>query len=57
MINVYNFEDKTAEDCRMKCLEELDVYNNEILTKRQHSLLIKIVKSYNIESRRGEVNE
>ena len=28
-----------------------------MFTKRQHSLLIKIVKSYNIESRRGEANE
>ena len=33
MINVYNFEDKTAEDCRMKCLEELDVYDDEIITR------------------------
>lgn len=33
MINVYSFEDTNAENCRMKCLEELDVYDNEIITK------------------------
>ena len=33
MINVYKFEDETEEQCRLKCLDELDVYNNEILTK------------------------
>ena len=33
MIKVYKFESDTEENCRLKCLEELDVYNNEILTK------------------------
>ena len=33
MIKVYKFESNTEEECRLKCLEELDVYNNEILTK------------------------
>ena len=33
MINVYKFESDTEENCRLKCLDELDVYNNEILTK------------------------
>lgn len=33
MINVYKFESDTEEKCRLKCLEELDVYNNEIITK------------------------
>lgn len=33
MIEVYKFEDETEEQCRLNCLEELDVYNNEILTK------------------------
>ena len=54
MINVYNFEDKTAEDCRMKCLEELDVYDDEIITREfeedgnYHMEVIKIddIKSY-----------
>ena len=33
MLKVNRFEDKTEEDCRMKCLDTLDVYNNEIITK------------------------
>lgn len=33
MINVYKFESDTEENCRLKCLDELDVYNNDILTK------------------------
>ena len=33
MIKVYKFESDTEENCRLNCLEELDVYNNEILTK------------------------
>ena len=33
MIQVYKFESDTEENCRLKCLEELDVYNNEIITK------------------------
>ena len=33
MIEVFKFEDVSEEQCRLKCLDELDVYNNEILTK------------------------
>lgn len=33
MLNVYKFEADTEENCRLKCLDELDLYNNEILTK------------------------
>ena len=33
MIKVYKYFDETEEKCRLKCLDELDVYNNEILTK------------------------
>lgn len=54
MINVYNFEDKTEENCRMKCLEELDVYDDEIITRdyveddAYHMEVIKVdeIKSY-----------
>ena len=54
MINVYNFEDKTEENCRMKCLEELDVYDDEIITRYYveddvyHMEVIKVdeIKSY-----------
>ena len=44
MIQVYKFESDTEENCRLKCLEELDVYNNEILTKEYEENEI-----YNIE--------
>lgn len=33
MIKVYKFESSDEESCRLKCLDELDVYNNEILSK------------------------
>lgn len=33
MIKVYSFEGKNEEECRMKCYDELDVYDNEIITK------------------------
>lgn len=33
MINIYNFEGQNQEDCRIKCLDNLDVYDNEIVVK------------------------
>ena len=33
MIEVYKFEGENEENCRLKCLDELDVYNGDILTK------------------------
>ena len=33
MIKVFKYEEENVEQCRLKCLDELDVYNNEILTK------------------------
>lgn len=33
MINVYKYESDNEENCRLKCLDDLDVYNNEIITK------------------------
>ena len=44
MIEVYKFESDTEENCRLKCLEELDVYNNEIITKDYEEN-----ESYNME--------
>lgn len=32
-IEVYEFKGMNEEDCRIKCLDSLDVYNNEIITK------------------------
>lgn len=37
MIEVYKFEGKDLEECRVKCLDNLDVYNNEILIKEINS--------------------
>ena len=31
MINVYKYEGKDEEECRMACYDELDVYDNEII--------------------------
>jgi len=33
MISIYNYEGKTTEECRLNCLEALDVYDNEIIYK------------------------
>lgn len=33
MIEVYKFEGINEEECRVKCLDSLDVYNNEIIVK------------------------
>ena len=41
MVQVYKFESDTEENCRLKCLDELDVYNNEILTK-EYKLKVKL---------------
>lgn len=37
MIEVYKFQGNDEEECRLKCLEELDVYNNEILCSTYES--------------------
>lgn len=33
MITIYNYEGETEEKCRINCLDDLDVYDNEIITK------------------------
>ena len=33
MIEVYTYEGKNEEECRMNCFDNLDVYDNEIITK------------------------
>ncbi len=33
MIEVYNFEGQTEEECRLNCLNTLDIYDNEIISK------------------------
>ena len=52
MVKIYKFESDTEENCRIKCLEELDVYNNEILTKEyeeENSYHMEVVKKTEIE--------
>ena len=52
MINVYKFESDTEENCRLKCLDELDVYNNEIITKEyeeNNSYIMEVVKKEDIK--------
>lgn len=52
MIQVYKFEDETEEKCRLKCLDELDVYNNEILTKEyeeDNKYVMEVVKKVDVE--------
>ena len=52
MVKVYKFESDTEEKCRIKCLEELDVYNNEILTKEyeeENTYHMEVVKKSDVE--------
>lgn len=53
MINVYNFEGINEEECRMKCLDDLDVYNNEIITRESSSndkYNLEVVKKEDIKN-------
>lgn len=52
MIEVYKFEEKNEEECRLKCLDTLDVYNNEIITheiNETDKYIIECVKKSDIE--------
>ncbi len=52
MIEVFKFEEETEEKCRLKCLDELDVYNNEILTKEyeeDNKYKMEVVKKEDIK--------
>lgn len=52
MVEIFKFEDGTEEKCRLKCLDELDVYNNEILTKEYEEndkYIMEVVKKDNIK--------
>ena len=44
MIEVFKFEAEDEESCRLKCLDELDVYNNEILVNE-----LEVESGYSIE--------
>ena len=52
MLNVYKFESDTEENCRLKCLDELDVYNNEIITKEyeeENTYKMEVIKKDDIK--------
>ena len=52
MIEVFKFEDETEEQCRLKCLDELDVYNNEILTREyeeDEKYIMEVVKKEDVK--------
>lgn len=51
MIEVYRFEGKNEEECRLNCLDTLDVYNNEILTKEiqeEEKYIMEVVKKSDV---------
>ena len=53
MIEVFKFEDETEEQCRLKCLDELDVYNNEILTKEyeeENKYIMEVIKKEDVKT-------
>ena len=53
MVQVYKFESDTEENCRLKCLDELDVYNNEIITKEYEendNYVMEVVKKEDIKN-------
>lgn len=53
MVQVYKFESDTEENCRLKCLDELDVYNNEILTKEYEendNYVMEVVKKEDVKN-------
>ena len=53
MIEVFKFESDTEENCRLKCLDELDVYNNEILTKEyeeEDKYIMEVVKKEDVKN-------
>ena len=53
MVQVYKFESDTEENCRLKCLDELDVYNNEIITKEyeeEDKYIMEVVKKEDVKN-------
>ena len=53
MIEVFKYEAEDEEACRLKCLEELDVYNNEILVKElevESGYSMEVIKKEDVKS-------
>ena len=52
MIEVYKFEGNNEEECRVTCLDELDVYNNEIITNEyneEDKFVLEVIKKQDVE--------
>ena len=52
MIEVYKFEGNNEEECRVTCLDKLDVYNNEIITKEyneEDKYVLEVIKKQDVE--------
>lgn len=52
MIEVYSYSGINEEECRIKCLDELDVYNNEIIFKEiisEDKCILEVVKKEDIK--------
>ncbi|MBQ9318274.1 MAG: KH domain-containing protein [Bacilli bacterium] len=51
-IEVYEFNGINEEDCRVKCLDSLDVYNNEIITKEisnENEYILEVIKKDDVK--------
>jgi spoIIIJ-associated protein len=51
MIKVYNYVGQTEDECKLKCIEELDVYACDILTKsveEENEVKVDIIKKEDI---------
>lgn len=53
MIEVYKYSGNSEDECRLKCMDELDVYNNEIIIKsyEENSIFnIDVIKKEDIKN-------
>lgn len=53
MIKVYSFEGKNEDECRINCLDSLDVYNNEIISRAyemDNKYVMEVVKKEDIKN-------
>lgn len=52
-IEVYEFKGTNEEECRVKCLDSLDVYNNEIITKEisnDSEYIMEVIKKEDVKN-------
>ena len=51
MIEVHTYKDETEEKCRLKCLDDLDAYSNELLSKEyeeDNNYVMEVVKKSDV---------